>query len=158
MCDSFHLPLVFLADNPGVLAGQASERAGILRAGARMFAAQTRAQTVKIHVTLRKAYGFGSSVMAMNPYDEQTLSFGFPGATLGAMGASGASNAVGADEATRAARRAKEGQADSITARDEMDRTRQAAPLVCPKGATLINTADHTLEEVIEKITHLIGS
>ena len=53
-----------------------------------MFAAQTRAQTVKVHVTLRKAYGFGSSVMAMNPYDEQTLSFGFPGATLGAMGAS----------------------------------------------------------------------
>jgi len=102
VCDSFHLPLVFLADNPGVLAGQASERAGILRAGARMFAAQTRAQTVKVHVTLRKAYGFGSSVMAMNPYDEQTLSFGFPGSTLGAMGASGASNAVGADEATRA--------------------------------------------------------
>ena len=102
MCDSFHLPLVFLADNPGVLAGQASERAGILRAGARMFAAQTRAQTVKVHVTLRKAYGFGSSVMAMNPYDEQTLSFGFPGATLGAMGASGAGNAVGADEATQA--------------------------------------------------------
>ena len=33
-----------------------------------------------------------------------------------------------ADEATRAARRAKEGQTDSIAARDEMDRTRQAAP------------------------------
>ena len=63
-----------------------------------------------------------------------------------------------ADEATRAARRAKEGQTDSIAARDKMDRTRLAAPLVCPKGATLINTADHTLEEVIGKITHLIGS
>lgn len=61
-----------------------------------------------------------------------------------------------ADEATRAARRAKEGQTDSIAARDEMDKTRQAAPLVCPKGATQINTAHHTLEEVIEKITHLI--
>ena len=61
VCDSFHLPLVFLADNPGVLAGLASERTGVLRAGARMFAAQTRARTVKIHVTLRKAYGFGSS-------------------------------------------------------------------------------------------------
>ena len=63
-----------------------------------------------------------------------------------------------ADEATRAARRAKEGQTDSIAARDKMDRTRLAAPLVCPKGATLINTAKHTLEEVIEKITHLIES
>ena len=63
---------------------------------------------------------------------------------------------LAADEATRAARRAKEGQTDSIAARDKMDRTRQAAPLVCPKGATQINTAYHTLEEVIEKITHLI--
>ena len=63
-----------------------------------------------------------------------------------------------ADEATRAARRAKEGQTDSIAARDKMDRTRQAAPLVCPEGATQINTAHHTLEEVIEKIAHLIGS
>jgi cytidylate kinase len=63
-----------------------------------------------------------------------------------------------ADEATRAARRAKEGQTDPIAARDRMDSTRQAAPLVCPKGATQINTAHHTLEEVIEKITHLIGS
>ena len=63
-----------------------------------------------------------------------------------------------ADEATRAARRAKEGQTDSIAARDEMDRTRQAAPLVCPRGATQIDTAHHTLEEVIEKITHQIES
>ena len=63
-----------------------------------------------------------------------------------------------ADEATRAARRAKEGQSDSIAARDEMDRTRQAAPLVCPRGATQIDTAHHTLEEVIEKITHQIES
>ena len=98
VCDSFHLPLVFLADNPGVLAGTASERAGVLRASARMYAAQTGATTVKIHVTLRKAFGFGSCVMAMNPHDSQTLSFAYPGATVGAMGAAGAGRAVGADE------------------------------------------------------------
>ncbi len=98
VCDSFHLPLVFLTDNPGVLAGTASERAGVLRASARMYAAQTRATTTKIHVTLRKAFGFGSCVMAMNPHDSQTLSFAFPAATVGAMGAAGAGRAVGADE------------------------------------------------------------
>ena len=38
----------------------------------------------------------------MNPYDEQTLSYGFPGATLGAMGSTGAGNALGADDDTRA--------------------------------------------------------
>lgn len=108
VCDSFHLPLVFLTDNPGVLAGTHSERAGILRAGARMFTAQTRARTVKIQVTMRKAYGFGSCVMAMNGYDEQTLSYAFPGATMGAMGAQGAGNAVRADDETRAALRQAE--------------------------------------------------
>src|SRR5690606_7430939 len=41
VADSFHLPLVFLADNPGMLPGRDSERAGVLRSGARMFVAQT---------------------------------------------------------------------------------------------------------------------
>ena len=109
VCDSFHLPLVFLSDNPGVLAGTASERAGVLRAAARMYAAQTRATTTKIHVTLRKAFGFGSCVMAMNPHDSQTLSFAFPAATVGAMGAAGAGRAVGANEqAWQDLRRAEE--------------------------------------------------
>ena len=34
-------------------------------AGARMFAAQTAATTLKLHLTLRKAYGFGSMVMSL---------------------------------------------------------------------------------------------
>ncbi len=101
VCDSFHLPLVLLTDNPGVLAGRAAEQSGILRAGARMFAAQTRASTVKIQVTMRKAYGFGSCVMAMNPYDDQTISLGFPGATLGAMGSAGAAEALSAGDDER---------------------------------------------------------
>lgn len=98
VADAFHLPLVFLTDNPGVLAGSASERAGILRHAARMFAAQTRARTVKLQVTLRKAYGFGSSAMAMNPFDHQTLNLGFPGVTFGAMPARGADDATKAGE------------------------------------------------------------
>ncbi len=101
VCDSFHIPLLFLADTPGVLAGTASERAGVLRAAARMYAAQARATTAKIHVTLRKAFGFGSCVMAMNPHDAQTLSYAYPAAAVGAMGAAGAGRAVGADEQAR---------------------------------------------------------
>ncbi len=34
VADSFHLPLVFLADNPGMLPGSRSERSGVLRGGA----------------------------------------------------------------------------------------------------------------------------
>jgi acetyl-CoA carboxylase carboxyltransferase component len=94
VADAFHLPVVFLADNPGVLAGSASERAGILRRSARMFAAQARLRSPKLHVTLRKAYGFGSSLMAMNPFDAQTVTLAFPGARLGAMPAEGGGQAA----------------------------------------------------------------
>ncbi len=97
VCDSFHLPLVFLADNPGVLPGSASERQGILRSGARMFAAQTVATTPKLQVTFRKAYGFGSMVMSMVGYDGQSGVYAFPGATLGAMGAAAMARSRGSD-------------------------------------------------------------
>lgn len=97
VADSFHLPLVFLADNPGVLPGSASERRGILRAGARMFAAQTMATSPKFEVTLRKAYGFGSMVMGMIGFDNQSAVFAFPGATMGAMGAAAMSRSRGSD-------------------------------------------------------------
>ena len=99
---AFHLPVVFLADNPGVLAGRAAERSGILRHAARMFAAQARVRSPKLHVTLRKAYGFGSSLMAMNPFDDQTVTLAFPGARLGAMPAAGGAEAAGVDGDTKA--------------------------------------------------------
>ena len=85
LADAFHLPVVFLADNPGIMAGSRAERAGTLRAAARMYAAQARVRSPKLHVTLRKAFGFGSSLMAMNPFDTQTLTLAFPTATLGAL-------------------------------------------------------------------------
>ncbi len=97
VADSFHLPIVFLADNPGVMPGSASEKQAILRAGARMYAAQARAQTPRFTVTLRKAYGFGSMVMGMIPFDGQSAVFTWPGATMGAMGAAAMSRARGSD-------------------------------------------------------------
>jgi acetyl-CoA carboxylase carboxyltransferase component len=93
VADSFHLPIVFLADNPGMLPGSRSERSGVLRAGARMFVAQTAATTLKLHVTLRKAYGFGSMVMSLLSFDGQGATFAYPGATMGAMSAAALSKA-----------------------------------------------------------------
>jgi acetyl-CoA carboxylase carboxyltransferase component len=98
VADSFHLPIVFLADNPGMLPGSRSERSGVLRAGARMFAAQTAATTVKLHVTLRKAYGFGSMVMSLLGFDHQSATFAYPGATMGAMSAAALGRATHAGE------------------------------------------------------------
>lgn len=98
VADSFHLPIVFLADNPGMLPGSRSERSGVLRSGARMFAAQTAATTLKLHVTLRKAFGFGSMVMSLLGFDNQVATFAYPGATMGAMSAAALSRASNADE------------------------------------------------------------
>ena len=94
VADAFHVPVVFLADNPGVLAGSVAERSGILRHAARMFAAQARVTGPKLHVTLRKAYGFGSSLMGMNPFDGQTVALALPGTRLGAMPADSGADAA----------------------------------------------------------------
>jgi acetyl-CoA carboxylase carboxyltransferase component len=108
VADAFHVPLLFLADNPGMMPGTRSERAGVLRSGARMFAAQTIATTPKLEITLRKAYGFGSMVMAMTPFNGQVATFAYPGATMGAMGAAAQGSAIGADADQSAALRQAE--------------------------------------------------
>ncbi len=116
VADSFHLPIVFLADNPGMLPGSRSERSGVLRAGGRMFAAQTAATTLKLHLTLRKAYGFGSMVMSLLSFDDQVATFAYPGATRGAMSAAALSKASHAGEDLTAKLRDAELQASFLSA------------------------------------------
>jgi len=108
VADAFHLPVIFLADNPGILAGTAAERSGAIRAASRMYYAQARLRSPKLHVTIRKAYGFGSCLMAMNPFDRQTITLAFPGASLAAMPAEGGGSASHADSETKEALRAAE--------------------------------------------------
>ena len=53
----------------------------------------------------------------------------------------------------RAARRAAEGQTDQIHLRDRLDSQRKTAPLVCPPGATAIDSTHLTLEQVVERVS-----
>jgi acetyl-CoA carboxylase carboxyltransferase component len=101
--DAFGLPLVFLCDNPGVMAGPQAERDGILKWGGKMFKAQRRARVPKLHVTLRKTFGFGSTVMGQNPFDNQTLCLAFPGVTMDAMPATSGGKSAKLDDTTQAA-------------------------------------------------------
>jgi acetyl-CoA carboxylase carboxyltransferase component len=117
VADSFHLPIVFFSDNPGVLPGSKSEKAAILRKGARMYAAQTMVTSPKLEVTLRKAYGFGSMVMGQIPFDNQSAVFAFPGVTMGAMGAAAMSRSRGSDEEEAAMLREAELKASYRTAK-----------------------------------------
>jgi len=97
VANAFGLPLIMLLDNPGVMPGPDAERAGVLRAAGRMFAAQRRYQGQKIVVTLRKAFGFGSSVMGMNPWDHQAVSLALPSVSLGGIPAIGGAEAAQAN-------------------------------------------------------------
>ena len=99
---AFGLPVVFLADTPGLAVGTDAEASGILRAAALMFEAQARIRGPKLHVTLRKAHGFGAALMAMNPFDAQTTTMALPGARLGAMPAETGSDAAGVEPDVRA--------------------------------------------------------
>ncbi|EDY85260.1 Cytidylate kinase superfamily [Verrucomicrobiia bacterium DG1235] len=62
-----------------------------------------------------------------------------------------------ADPAKRAARRAAEGLTDSIEKRDAMDENRKTAPLSVPEGATLVDSSELTLEEVVEHVSQLVS-
>lgn len=63
-----------------------------------------------------------------------------------------------ADPAERARRRAAEGQTDSITERDRLDRSRKTAPLACPPGATDIDSTHLNLEQVVDLLSSHLAS
>ncbi len=96
---AFHLPVIFLADNPGVMAGTRAERAGILKWAGKMFKAERGLDVPKVHVTLRKAFGFGSTTMAHNPFDHQTFHVSFPALTMSSMPAKPGGASAGLDAA-----------------------------------------------------------
>lgn len=62
-----------------------------------------------------------------------------------------------ADETTRATRRADEGHTDAIAERDHMDARRAIAPLLAADDAVVIDNSQMSLEEVVERVIHLIG-
>jgi acetyl-CoA carboxylase carboxyltransferase component len=98
----FNLPVIFLADNPGVMAGTKAEREGILKWAGKMFRAERRLRVPKIHVTFRKAFGFGSTTMGHNPFDHQTLQLSFPNLTMSAMPAGPGGQSAKLDAETQA--------------------------------------------------------
>lgn len=65
---------------------------------------------------------------------------------------------VTASEEVRAARRAAQGLTDSIAERDRKDSARACAPLVMADDATLVDTSDLTIEQVVAKVVADIKS
>src|SRR5689334_11649369 len=94
LCDAFNVPLVFLQDVPGFMVGSKVEHAGIIRHGAKMLYAVSRATVPKVTVVVRKAYGAGYYVMNGKAY-EPDLIVAWPSAEISVMGPEGAVNIIG---------------------------------------------------------------
>jgi acetyl-CoA carboxylase carboxyltransferase component len=93
LCDSFNIPLLYLADVPGFMIGTLVEKQGIIRAGAKMIAAVSEATVPKISVIVRKAYGAGLYAMC-GPAFEPDACIALPCASIAVMGPNAAVNAV----------------------------------------------------------------
>ncbi|HET7443136.1 MAG TPA: acyl-CoA carboxylase subunit beta [Solirubrobacterales bacterium] len=94
LCDAFNIPLVFLQDIPGFMVGSKVEHAGIIRHGAKLLYAVSRATVPKVTVVVRKAYGAGYYVMCGKAY-EPDLIVAWPDAEISVMGAEGAVEIIG---------------------------------------------------------------
>ena len=76
------------------MVGAKVEHAGIIRHGAKMLYAVSRATVPKVTVVVRKAYGAGYYVMCGKAY-EPDLIVAWPGAEISVMGAEGAVEIIG---------------------------------------------------------------
>ena len=92
-CDAYNIPLLYLCDTPGFMAGSQVEKEGILEQGKKMIYATSAATVPKQCVVVRKAYGAGIYAMSGPAYDpESTLAL--PSGEIAIMGPEAAINAV----------------------------------------------------------------
>jgi acetyl-CoA carboxylase carboxyltransferase component len=92
-CDAYNIPLLYLADTPGFMAGSGVEKESILERGRDMIYATSSATVPKQCVVVRKAYGAGIYAMSGPAYDPEST-IGLPSGEIAIMGPEAAINAV----------------------------------------------------------------
>jgi acetyl-CoA carboxylase carboxyltransferase component len=95
--DAFNIPLLYLADTPGFMAGSGVEKDAILEKGKKMIYATSSATVPKQCVVVRKAYGAGIYAMSGPAYDPDST-IALPSGEIGIMGPEAAINAVYANK------------------------------------------------------------
>lgn len=81
LCDTFHLPVVTLVDEPGFMIGPASERSGTIRFGVEVISRVVTARIPWCTVLVRKAYGVAAAAH-MGP---KATVYSWPSAESGAL-------------------------------------------------------------------------
>ena len=92
-CDAYNVPLLYLVDTPGFMAGSGVEKEGILERGKKMIYATAAATVPKQCVVVRKAYGAGLYAMSGPAYDPEST-IALPSGEIAIMGPEAAINAV----------------------------------------------------------------
>jgi acetyl-CoA carboxylase carboxyltransferase component len=92
-CDAYGIPLLYLCDTPGFMAGSGVEKEGILEQGKKFIYATSSATVPKQTVVVRKAYGAGIYAMGGPAYDPEST-IALPSGEIAVMGPEAAINAV----------------------------------------------------------------
>ena len=134
LCDTFHLPMVYFADEPGFTVGLDSEKQGIVRAGARMVCATFQTRMPWITFITRQLYGVAGQCHRRGR--GMYKSYAWPSANWGSMHIEGGAMA--------AYRREIEAAPDPEAKRDEIERRLEAI-------ASPLRTAEaFNIEDIID--------
>jgi acetyl-CoA carboxylase carboxyltransferase component len=92
LCDTFHLPLIYLVDQPGFLVGPQAEAAGTLRDGMRAVYIGMQATVPALTLVVRKCYGMAG----MAACDKSGINFkiAWPSAEIGNLPVQGGARAA----------------------------------------------------------------
>ncbi len=84
-CNQNWLPLVFLQDVNGFMVGRDSERAGIIKAGAKLVSAISNSRVPKLTVIIGGSFGAGNYALCGKAFDPRLI-FAWPNARCAVMG------------------------------------------------------------------------
>ena len=93
LCDSFNIPIIYLADTPGCMPGKEQEYGGLIRHGAKLLYASSMASVPKITLTLRRLYG-GAAVAMCDKGVGSDIQLSWPTGECAVMGAEAASRII----------------------------------------------------------------
>ncbi|HEV7223897.1 MAG TPA: carboxyl transferase domain-containing protein, partial [Pirellulales bacterium] len=92
-CNQDWLPIVFLQDVNGFMVGRDSERAGIIKAGAKLVNAISNSRVPKLTVLVGGSYGAGNYAMCGKAFDPRLI-LAWPSARCAVMGAEQATSTL----------------------------------------------------------------
>jgi len=114
-CNQNKIPLIFLHDVNGFMVGPDSEKAGIIRAGAKMVNAVANSVVPKITVILGGSFGAGHYAMCGKAYDPNFI-VAWPQARYCVMGAEQAAGTISGVRAAAAKRKGEEMDEEELAA------------------------------------------